>query len=686
MSNLGKKLMEQMGYVQGKGIGKNLQGRSDPIVAKPRQGKGALGLYGDERDKVNKRNDDRSEKEVSDEENKKQIRREKRQKIRTVNELINFNNVVEFDDSEEIQFKRKRLRKKENRLKMIIDDEMGEEDEIERNLLMNLSNGSRKKNEKIIDMRGKESFELFDLKNEMTKSEDDEEKYHHFDVKELRINLNKSIKELEKEILDINRNKQIDEQNRENIRHQLNNLNDEQLSLDKQLENVNNFFDLIDKIYKEKNFDKKLEEIGILLEIFETELSVYDLNHLPLSLMIEMMNENEEMINWNILKYPENNIDRFLDCERILGPSVHSMNGITNYIQFIWETWLPHVRKGIATDWNGKSKDLHKFFTLWKMIIPEIIYDYCLDSLIIPKINYLLENDWNPSNDSLPVHQWTLNWKKFLRNDNDNKLEETYSVIQRKFSNIFIDSDWDCQPSTNHQIIEMLLPWKEEWKSSDWETFILRNIIPKLSINLKEIDLSKNHQELQKWNILMEWSNLIPSNFLAQMFNENFFPKWLHFLYEWLSNENCSNYLVGKWYKEWKNGIPSSILNEVDIQHNFNLALQMMKEKMTKNQITCYSNKKRMKSSKLNIDLIQTKMVNFHSNSSMDIKDVLQAKATEHNILLLSSNKLIENKSVYVLGDIFIRFERGNIITYRDSIWQPLSIMEAIELGKGTNN
>ncbi len=38
-----------MGFVDGKGLGKNLQGISTPVEAKKRRGKAAIGFYGTER-------------------------------------------------------------------------------------------------------------------------------------------------------------------------------------------------------------------------------------------------------------------------------------------------------------------------------------------------------------------------------------------------------------------------------------------------------------------------------------------------------------------------------------------------------------------------------------------------------------------------------------------------------------
>jgi tuftelin-interacting protein 11 len=47
-TGIGSKLLMQMGYEPGKGLGKSLQGRCGPVEATVRKGRGAIGAYGAE--------------------------------------------------------------------------------------------------------------------------------------------------------------------------------------------------------------------------------------------------------------------------------------------------------------------------------------------------------------------------------------------------------------------------------------------------------------------------------------------------------------------------------------------------------------------------------------------------------------------------------------------------------------
>lgn len=73
-----------MGWKEGMGIGKDLQGRAEPVEAKVRQGKGAVGMYGAESDEVIKAKIKAKEKKQIEKQEEEEAEREPQWKKKDV--------------------------------------------------------------------------------------------------------------------------------------------------------------------------------------------------------------------------------------------------------------------------------------------------------------------------------------------------------------------------------------------------------------------------------------------------------------------------------------------------------------------------------------------------------------------------------------------------------------------------
>lgn len=128
--------------------------------------------------------------------------------------------------------------------------------------------------------------------------------------------------------------------------------------------------------------------------------------------------------------------------------------------------------------WNVKDAvGMLNVVEFWKPMLPPWMLANLHDQIFMPRINQGVE-DWDPLSDEIPIHSWIHPWIPYL----GAKLEVVYPTIRRKLANAL--QRWHPSDVSGKQI---LAPWVGVFSKGAMETFLIKNIVPKLQMVMQEL-------------------------------------------------------------------------------------------------------------------------------------------------------------------------------------------------------
>ena len=230
-------------------------------------------------------------------------------------------------------------------------------------------------------------------------------------------------------------------------------------------------------------------------------------------------------------------------------------------------------------------------------------------------VNNINNNDSNNNNlndikyNKLPIHCWLHPWLPLMKS----KLSIYYPEIRRKF-NSFISSYWSNNENENENILNMISPWRNVFDKNSMDNFLIKSVMPKLVISLRSVLINPQNQEIITFQNVLKWHSIIPNIYFISLFRGEFFNRWLRVLINWLML-SPDLMEVTEWYSGWKSVFPDSLLEDTDIMHPFNTALNIMNIALTYDEIESIDMLKK-ENSKIN----ETSYCIFLENKLNDIK------------------------------------------------------------------
>ncbi|KAH8282278.1 hypothetical protein KR054_006538 [Drosophila jambulina] len=669
---IGAKLLLQMGYEPGKGLGKDLQGISQPVQAHVRKGRGAIGAYGPETaasiggqtGKAIKVDEDvREAKEFKEQLNKWRKggaagaelsgeRQAKRYYYKSVEEVIAKGNKSSHLLSE-------KLSKKLGNVPVI--DMTGPEKRVLSGYHA-LGQAKITPEETLYDVEPSEKGAPTAVSV--------------FSMPELTHNLQLLVSQAEQQII------AIDKQERECSSQQAA-LESEHRKLEEIVQLERNHIRTLEEALERVERLSENPELELpqaerifreLLVDYAAEFQEFGLADLAAGVIAPLL--KRELLNWQPLENPTEPLQLVKTWRAMLQrgePAEQQPRNVFDpYSSLIWAGVMPSFRT-CAAAWQPKEHPpMAALLDAWAPLLPTWVLDSVLEQLVLPRLATGVQ-EWDPLTDTVPIDSWVLPWHAIL----GSKLEEAvYPQIRSKLGEAL--RAWSPQDRSARA---MLTPWQQAFPEEEMQEFLQRHIVPKLQVTLAEFVINPLHQDLELWHQVWEWHELIEPMYMAQLLDRHFFPRWMQVLVLWL-NQSPDYAEISRWYTGWKSMLSEQVIREPSVKEHLRRALEMMhraSDALLQPTVTP-TPPPPMPPAGLLPPVMMVDMV--HQPAQLEFKELVSQRCAELGIIFAPLPGRREmGKQIYRVGKLFCYIDR-NVCMLSDgsfSNWQPVGLNQLLE-------
>ncbi|KAH6915899.1 Sip1/TFIP11 interacting protein [Coprinopsis sp. MPI-PUGE-AT-0042] len=322
-----------------------------------------------------------------------------------------------------------------------------------------------------------------------------------------------------------------------------------------------------------------------LVDQYANEFELYQLDEVVVAAITPTL--RRLVSSWNPLEDPDGFLSVFRDWRRALKISADEpfstttvdIYGAKTVVQsteeklmtpfesLLWNVWLPKIRTVVNNDWSAEDpQPAVKLYEAWSAFLPRFIRENMLDQLFLPKVQKAVA-DWNPRRSKVSLHSIVFPWLPHIGLRLDTVLDDA----RRKVKSVL--KSWSVGDSKPGD----LQAWKEVFDKGEWDTLMLKYIVPKLGATLRnDFKVNPRAQNMEPLRQVLEWSDLIRPSIFSQIIETEFFPKWLDVLHIWLIQPKVSFEEVAQWYQFWKDVYPEDVRNLSGIGRGFTRGLQLM--------------------------------------------------------------------------------------------------------------
>ncbi len=254
----------------------------------------------------------------------------------------------------------------------------------------------------------------------------------------------------------------------------------------------------------------------------------------------------------------------------------------STYETLMYRVWLPKVRTAV-TNWNVLDHaPMTALVQAWRPLLPSFVFAHLMDQLIVPKLSAGLKL-WDPRKRNhhhkqatvkyAQTHSWIFPWLPYLPPYQlEPKAPTGGLLVDFKHRLRHILDSWDISLG--------VVPGLSKWRDllhSELDHVLVRHLLPRLALHLSaKLDIDPSEQDMTPLEDVNKWQTYFKTDVFARLLVAEFFPKWLSTLHIWLTSEDASLDEVAAWFKWWQQQLPAQLTNHGDIAKEWTKGTEMI--------------------------------------------------------------------------------------------------------------
>ncbi|XP_047537347.1 septin-interacting protein 1 [Vanessa atalanta] len=524
---IGAKLLLQMGYQPGRGLGKDLQGISAPVEATVRKGRGAIGAYGPEKAAQKaKKDEERRQKEKEKE--------EEGSKEKTCNWKKSHKGRYFYRDAADV------IQEGKPTMHTISSDELSRVP--------------------VIDLTGREKKVLSGYHALRAAAP----RYEHeprractrFQAPELSHNLQLMVDCCEQDII---RNARELRQAEDEIVVLGRDLEDHDAELrdeDAVIDRVQAILARVERLDRpDASLDTAHDVLSDLKESFPLEYEAFGLGTVAGNIVGPLL--SALLAKWDPLESPDGPVAAVARWRPLLAGDA--------YDALLGQLLLPPLARA-AEAWEPREPArMVAALEAWRGAGPAWLPRAVAARHVAPRLLGAVRA-WDPTRDTLPVHRWVLPWHALA---GEALAAAVYPLIRSRLAAALAawhPADASARP--------LLAAWRDAWGPA-LVPLLHHHVLPKLEHCLRAAPVELVGRENAAWLWCVQWLELLGAPTLGALAARALLPRWLGALAAWLNSAPPHATVLAS-YSAFRKMFPEEVLKEPVVRDAFRKALDMM--------------------------------------------------------------------------------------------------------------